>query len=82
MLEIKNLSRSFRIGSMLWGKKIMAVDDSVCCKFAPRCRYARDICRERPPCRVDLGDGHSVACFKLNGYAPAPEDEPALSAVT
>ena len=41
---------------------------SVCCKFAPRCRYARDICRQRQPGEVDLGGGHSASCFKLTDY--------------
>ncbi len=38
------------------------------CKFAPRCRYAREVCRARAPGRVDLGDGHSALCFKLADY--------------
>jgi peptide/nickel transport system ATP-binding protein len=31
------------------------------CKFHPRCRYARDICKQVPAWR-DLGDDHWVAC--------------------
>ena len=31
------------------------------CKFHPRCRYARDICKQVPVWR-DLGDDHWVAC--------------------
>lgn len=31
------------------------------CRFAPRCRYATDICREQPPALE--GDTHRFACF-------------------
>jgi len=31
------------------------------CKFHPRCKYAMDICRKKPPETIDLG-GHIVAC--------------------
>jgi peptide/nickel transport system ATP-binding protein len=33
------------------------------CRFAPRCSYATDICREKEPHLVDAGsDGHQFAC--------------------
>lgn len=39
-----------------------------CCKFSPRCPYAKDICRENRPPEVDLGDGRKVMCyFPLGG---------------
>ena len=31
------------------------------CRFAPRCQYARDECRETPPLR-EVAPGHKVAC--------------------
>ena len=37
------------------------------CKFHPRCQHCMDICvREAPPLK-DLGNGHSVACWKCEG---------------
>jgi len=36
------------------------------CKFHPRCRYARDICRVNIPVWHDLGDDHWVACHLAN----------------
>lgn len=36
------------------------------CKFAPRCKYCRDICNQRRPDLYDL-DGHKVRCFRYSG---------------
>lgn len=33
------------------------------CEFAPRCAFAMDKCRAKNPVRVDLGEGHDVACW-------------------
>ncbi len=41
---------------------------SASCKFAPRCRYAQDICRKNPPREVKVGEGHAASCFKLCDY--------------
>jgi oligopeptide/dipeptide ABC transporter ATP-binding protein len=32
------------------------------CRFNPRCPYAKDLCREKPPVLEDAGEGHLVAC--------------------
>jgi peptide/nickel transport system ATP-binding protein len=32
------------------------------CHFHPRCRYARDVCRERPPDLREVEPGHLAAC--------------------
>lgn len=32
------------------------------CAFHPRCRFARDICRQEVPALRDLGDGQQAAC--------------------
>lgn len=43
------------------------IDPPAGCRFHPRCRYATNRCQsEKPPLR-DIGDGHQVACFKVNG---------------
>ena len=34
------------------------------CYFAPRCRYATEECRRSYPPLKDLGDGHTVTCFR------------------
>jgi oligopeptide/dipeptide ABC transporter ATP-binding protein len=32
------------------------------CSFHPRCRYVREVCREKPPELIDLGGDHLVQC--------------------
>ncbi|MCY7369564.1 MAG: ABC transporter ATP-binding protein [Polaromonas sp.] len=34
------------------------------CRFAPRCPFAVEQCREAQPPLVDLGDGHEAACWR------------------
>ena len=34
------------------------------CRFHPRCRYVKDICREVEPLLEEAGDGHTVACHR------------------
>lgn len=41
------------------------------CKFAGRCPYVRDICRQRKPPLVETEDGREVLCFKLTNYQEA-----------
>ncbi|MEM0156263.1 MAG: ATP-binding cassette domain-containing protein [Thermoplasmataceae archaeon] len=33
------------------------------CRFHPRCKFSMDICSEKKPKLVELGEGHKVACF-------------------
>ncbi|GGA43669.1 dipeptide/oligopeptide/nickel ABC transporter ATP-binding protein [Kroppenstedtia guangzhouensis] len=33
------------------------------CRFAPRCEFASDICREQEPQLLELGDGHVSRCW-------------------
>ena len=35
------------------------------CKFAGRCRYATERCRQETPALRDMGGGHHVACFAV-----------------
>lgn len=37
------------------------------CTFAPRCKYARDICRTEAPALSDLGDGTLCRCLAYTG---------------
>ncbi|MER9390319.1 ABC transporter ATP-binding protein [Mesorhizobium sp. M0435] len=34
------------------------------CSFAPRCPFAIDICRERTPVMLEVGQGHAAACWR------------------
>ena len=37
------------------------------CRFEPRCVDRMEICTKREPVEVQVGDAHSVACFKYGG---------------
>jgi oligopeptide/dipeptide ABC transporter ATP-binding protein len=39
------------------------------CKFHPRCRYARDVCRSKAPLWRELSDDHWVACHLADELA-------------
>lgn len=36
------------------------------CKFAPRCKYATDRCKEEEPSLVEIEDNHLIRCFYPN----------------
>jgi peptide/nickel transport system ATP-binding protein/oligopeptide transport system ATP-binding protein len=35
------------------------------CRFAPRCPVVKAVCREQEPPEVEIGDGHSVSCWRV-----------------
>ena len=46
------------------GMPPLLVDPPDECRFAPRCRYARDVCREREPALLArAASGHAARCF-------------------
>jgi oligopeptide/dipeptide ABC transporter ATP-binding protein len=36
------------------------------CRFSPRCSVAQEICREQEPPEVEVGEEHSVSCWRVN----------------
>jgi oligopeptide/dipeptide ABC transporter ATP-binding protein len=40
------------------------VNPPAACRFHPRCRYAKEICREEEPLLEEAGAGHRVACHR------------------
>jgi oligopeptide/dipeptide ABC transporter ATP-binding protein len=48
------------------GEVVSPVNVKPGCRFATRCDFCMDICRERDPELQDVSDGHSVACFKVS----------------
>ncbi|MHA2602073.1 MAG: ABC transporter ATP-binding protein [Candidatus Thorarchaeota archaeon SMTZ1-83] len=54
------------------------------CRFHPRCRFAKDICKEEIPELRDMGEGHLVACHFAGeldlGYKEAVEAQEAAIA--
>ena len=39
------------------------------CRFHPRCRMARPVCREQDPPLFELGDGHTARCWNFEDKA-------------
>ena len=46
------------------------------CRFAPRCPHATEQCRKHRPAMTQVGEGHSVACFRY-GDAEKPVEKEA-----
>lgn len=40
------------------------------CRFADRCPYCKDVCREHAPKMKQVGEGHYCACFVMEDAAP------------
>ena len=40
------------------------------CRFAPRCLYATEKCREKHPARYHVGENHQASCHLLDGKYP------------
>jgi peptide/nickel transport system ATP-binding protein len=50
---------------ILEGEITSPVDPPDSCRFAARCRYASDICRQREPELSEVGENHFAACHKI-----------------
>ena len=59
-----NVSRS-RHRVVLEGEVPSPMNPPKGCKFHTRCPYARDICREARPETIEVGQGHTCACHKV-----------------
>jgi len=46
------------------GELTSPVNPKACCRFAPRCPYATDICTNKEPELQDYGNGHYVLCHR------------------
>jgi len=47
------------------------------CRFHPRCRYAKDICRKKFPAMVEIEMDHAVACYLWTDRPRnGPDDKP------
>ena len=51
------------------------------CKFAARCPYVRDICRQQRPPLVEIGPERQALCFRPIDYAPQTEREVAAAGI-
>lgn len=53
---------SHRDRIILRGEIASPIEPPQACRFAPRCIYAQDMCRNKPPALVELTKNHYVAC--------------------
>ena len=42
------------------------IETSIGCSFSPRCAFSSDICNEKSPELIKVGDDHFSACWRLN----------------
>ena len=50
---------------VLKGEMTSPVNPKPCCRFAARCPYATDLCREQEPELRDMGNNHFVKCHRV-----------------
>ncbi len=50
---------------VLKGEITSPVNPKPCCRFAARCPYATDLCREKEPKLRDMGNNHFVKCHRV-----------------
>ena len=50
---------------VLKGEITSPVNPKPCCRFAARCPYASEVCRQSEPELRDMGDGHFVKCHMV-----------------
>ena len=55
---------------LLEGEIFSPINPKPGCRFASRCRYATDKCREAQPELKDIGGGHVVACHNIASVKP------------
>lgn len=58
--QVKKENRKHRV--IMKGELTSPIDPPEGCRFAPRCPYAKDICRCKTPQLEELMTGHMVAC--------------------
>jgi len=56
------------------GRPPQLVDPPPGCRFAPRCPYAQDRCRQEAPPLVTDESGHEFRCWFPVGDGPTPAD--------
>jgi peptide/nickel transport system ATP-binding protein len=54
------------------------VDPPPGCRFAPRCPYARDLCRAETPALIEVSAGRSAACWGYSEREDRPDVGPAV----
>ncbi|MDR1965197.1 MAG: ABC transporter ATP-binding protein [Synergistaceae bacterium] len=66
-----DISRRGKQMKVIRGEVASPIDVKPGCRFAARCDYCMEICKNQDPELVEASPGHSVACFKA-GSQPNP----------
>jgi peptide/nickel transport system ATP-binding protein len=60
-LKVKSLAGRIK----LQGDPPSPIDPPEGCRFASRCSFVREVCREKTPFLQEIGAGHFVACHRI-----------------
>ena len=75
-LPIAALETHYKKMNLIHGEVSNPIDPKPGCRFAQRCQYATDRCREATPPLVEAKPGHRVACWRVtDGEAVSPSHE-------
>lgn len=66
-LPVPDLSMRERLLSPIKGEITTPINPKSGCRFAARCEYTFGKCFEKDPELKDVGNGHKVACYLVNG---------------
>ncbi len=61
------------------GEHSNTVTPDVGCRFAPRCRYAMEVCRRESPPEVEVAPGHSSRCWLHEPQRVGAKDQESLT---
>ena len=65
-IPVPSLHKKLQKASVIHGEVTNPIDPKPGCRFAVRCPYATDKCREKDPVLKEIEPGHFVACTLVN----------------
>ena len=63
---VPNPKKKVEMLSVIKGNVPNLIDPPSGCRFHPRCKYMRDICKKKRPKLIEIGKEHKVSCFLYN----------------
>ena len=74
-IPIPEIGQRNSIKNVLKGEVTSPIEPRPGCRFAPRCPYASDACRQEEPVLQEVKEGHFVACHLFNSSRQVAETE-------